>query len=331
MDRKLAQENIGKLIVINEGQEGSYVGILNEIIAPPRKTWRGTVTIRAVAELPAPEKNGDEPSLTLKYIENEVIECIGSKLDLLEDDEELAQLSFQESIEKAASERFLELDNKQKEIAAEQKLLAKDLASFGVQNDSFLPDETDEDENEPAVFYTFKKVNGRFVLVDEQDEVLDLEDCPFEFNWYDEQAFLGHYEGNGTFISNDGTRFTPEEGTTFSISEKQFEPYFILQNELEPEALHSLEKNLQSFGLTHEHMIECHNTLLGQFLYADGKKTFKGVNFLTYRNHQGVVLVQHHFERKLQEHTNDEIYDRFEFTAENGKRAIATFTNDYSK
>src|SRR5690606_25787935 len=108
MDRKQAQANIGKLIIINEGQEGSYVGVLNDVIAPPRKTWRGEVTIQAVAELPAfKDEEGQLTLPPLKYIENEVIDCIGSKLYSLENEEDHIHETYRDSILHAAKKRYL--------------------------------------------------------------------------------------------------------------------------------------------------------------------------------------------------------------------------------
>jgi hypothetical protein len=87
---------------------------------------------------------------------------------------------------------------------------------------------------------------------------------------------------------------------------------------------------LERYQITHDDLVECHNSLLAQLLQSDGKKSFQGVNFLTYRGPLGTIIVQHHYERMLQDYNNDRIYDRFEITTEQGKRSISTYTNAYS-
>ncbi|NEU31211.1 DUF2777 family protein [bacterium LRH843] len=332
MDRKQAQEIIGKKVIIDEGQEGSYIGILNDVIAPPRKTWRGTVTIQAIAELPTfilDEKN-QHVMQPLKYSENEIIECIGSKLIAYENDE---PVTFRKSLTIAAQLRWNELQNQFEQATLQKNVLNQFLSSLGLSPFTEVrSSNTDEDADEEFISYTFQKEKDRYILVDDQNEQLDLQDCPFEFEWsHKRKSFSGYYEENGTFISQDGIRFSPAEGTIFTIDKRQFDPYFILQNELEPDALKSLEKVLKSLGLTHDHIVDCHNSLLNQLLNANGEKEFNGVNFLTYQGKQGIVVIQHHFDRKLNDHSSDEIYDRFEITTERGKRSIVTYTSNVSK
>lgn len=334
MDRKQAHAIIGKIVMIDEGQEGSYIGVLNEVVSPPRKTWRGKVQIQAVVELPA--FKGEESGLQLqplKYAENEIIECSGTKLTLATDQ---PTLSFKESLAEAVQRRWSVLQQQLDKTLLQQKTLEAFLTDFGLDfplsdNVEPLNDSGRIREEKGFISYTFHKENGQYFLADEQNEKLELKDCPLEFQWYNEESFTGFYEENGTFISKDGIRYSPKDGATFTIDKKQFDPYFILQNELEPSALESLEKGLETHGLTHENIVDCHNALLGQLLRANGKKTFQGVNFLTFRGHQGLIMVQHHFDRKLHDDAEDDIYDRFEFTTEQGKRAIVTYTNEFSR
>ncbi|MET3504379.1 DUF2777 family protein [Halalkalibacter oceani] len=331
MDRKQAQNHIGKAVIIDEGQGGSYLGMLEGVIAPPRKTWRGTVQIQAVVELPSflPEKD-EITLLPLKYKDRDVVECIGSKLSLAPEE---ISTSFQQSMENAAIRRLQELMEQKESLAHKQKALEQ----FVDAHDLSLPEEAQmeetEDEEDEAIAYTFHYENGKYLLLDERKEALALEECPFELQWVNEnnETCTGHYEENGTFMSNDGVRFSPKEGTVFTIDKKQFDPYVIFQKELEPGALQSLEKSLQSFGVSHDHLVDCHNALLTQFLLSEGRTSFQGVNFLTYRGSQGIIMVQHHFDRKLHNQKNDEIYDRFEFTTEQGKRSIVTYTNEFSR
>lgn len=337
MDRKQAQSLIGKMVMIDENQEGRFFGTLIEVIAPPRKTWRGKIEIKAVAELPIFKEEGSIIELeSLKYTENEIIECNGSKLSIV--DEEI-ECSYKESLTRATMQRWNELDKEQNKMKRQQHALTSFVSIHGLDltlQDDYHAARVDirenEQEQEHVVTYTFKKQRNQYILIDGQNEVLELEGCPFEFEWtHNGKSFIGFYEEAGTFISKDGERYSPKIGAAFSIDKKQFDPYFILRNELEPAALESFEKSLQSHGLTHENIVDCHNALLGQLLNAEGNNTFQGVNFLTFRGKQGVVMVQHHFNRTLHDHSNDEIYDRFEFTTEQGKRAIVTYTNEFSR
>lgn len=159
-----------------------------------------------------------------------------------------------------------------------------------------------------------------------------MDDCPFELEWYSQgQIVQGHYEGNGIFRSQGGQAHSPEEGDSFYINKNQFDPYFILRNELEPAALYSFEKALELYNLAHHDLSTCHNSLLLQLLNSQGKTEFKGVNLLTYKSEHGLIIVQHHYQRKLIKRGTDEIFDRFEFTTDQGKRSVFTYRNEMSK
>jgi hypothetical protein len=319
MDRKKAQSLIGKRIKLDNGDAGSYIAMLKDIIAEPRKPWRGVVEILALIELPAFEKTTNQLQQP-QYKKNQVIECDGGKLSPLPEQQNIPD--YNNSIIQAAEKRLETLQIELHSYQEKEEALHSYLKDLGVDL---------QDNRTNSIVYTFHHDGDRYILVDEKDERLDLEDCPFKISWkIKDQNFTGSYETNGSFLSDSGTRYTPKEGSVFTISKEQFDPYVILRNELEPAALTSLEKNLNFHNLNHENLIDCHNTLLTQLLKSDGQKTFKGVNFLTYKRSEEMVLVQHHYERELHHFQNDKVYDRFEFTTDQGKRSIVTYTNEYS-
>lgn len=330
MDRIQAQTNIGKNVIINEGKDGKYVGILQEIISEPRKTWRAIVSIVSVYELPEFISDNQQVKIKpLKYNENEVIECIGTKIDSIE--EEIFD-SFNGSLITASQKKWTDIKDMLSMATEQQEALQTFLYDYGF--DLRFEDPSDENNEEnPLISFVFQKKGKRYLLFDENNKhmQLDLENCPFEFQWYDVEHQIGFYEGNGTFISSEGNEYRPKNGDILTLNKDQFEPYQILQNELEQGSFESLEKSLQSFGLSHENIEFCHNALLQQLLQATAERSFKGVNFLTYRGDRGVVTVQHHFERTINENADDEIYDRFEFTTDQGERSIVTYTNAFSK
>ncbi|WP_088102143.1 DUF2777 family protein [Halalkalibacter urbisdiaboli] len=328
MDRKQAQSVIGQKILIEEGLDGSYVGELLEVIAEPRKPWRGKVRVIAVITFPdSTYENGNVHIREPKYKENELIECPGSRLH---SEDVPDSLSYSQSVVQAIDYRIELLRQRNNQIELEIEQLNTYLTKNGLQSSKTV--QLNKQQDQDFVEYSFHKKGKRFVLIDQQGEQLDLEDCPLEFNWRIEGNLTkGFYVENGTFKDEDGTIYSPNEGDFFYINKEQFDPYFILRNELEQPALESLEKSLQAHGLSHDDITHCHNSLLGQLLYSQGKTEFKGVNFLTYKGKQGIVMVQHHYERTLVDSGNDEIYDRFEFTTELGKRSIVTYTNEFSR
>ncbi|MDT8859944.1 DUF2777 domain-containing protein [Alkalihalobacillus sp. MEB130] len=327
MDRKQAQSMIGKYVMIEKGDAGAYYGILQQIIAEPRTPWKGIVSIQGIVSLPIlTEDESDSIIEQFSYEKGETVEFDGGKLTALLNDD--IPSTFEESVIQASKKRHEEWDYEIEALKTKQALLIHFLSSSGYDLTMFsTPKKTFSD----AVTYTFHHDGDRFILIDEEENRLDLEDCPFTVTWeVQNKTRSGTYEGNGVFVSDEGSRFHPKDGEMFKIDKEQFDPYYILRNELEPAALHSLEKNLDHFGVSHYDLIECHNSLLSQLLLAETEKSFKGVNFLTYKGSNGIILVQHHYERTLLHYKNDKIYDRFEFTTEHGKRAIATYTNEYS-
>ncbi|WP_227936256.1 DUF2777 family protein [Alkalihalobacillus deserti] len=327
MDRKKAQTLIGKFIKVDDGIAGSYTAILKEIHTEPRKPWRGVVEIKAVLKLPVFKHNNNQVP-RLPYQEDQILEFDGAKLSA--DLEQAIPEPYEKSLVKSAKIFMKDLQAEQGLIEEKEKMFLTYLGDLGLDL-NLIDDQQIEDEKTDFIEYTFHHDGDRYILVDEQDERLDLQDCPFKISWKNkDQIVTGVYETNGSFLSDNGVRYTPKEGAVFIIAKEQFDPYVILLNELEPAALSSLEKNLAHHHLKHEDLVECHNSLLSQLLDAVGQKTFTGVNFLTYSGTKGLFLVQHHYERELHKYKNDKVYDRFEFTSEQGTRSIVTYTNEYS-
>ncbi|ARK30373.1 DUF2777 family protein [Halalkalibacter krulwichiae] len=327
MDRNKAQKHIGKMVKINDGDAGVYAGILKEIRTEARKPWKGVVQILVVLDLPTFNPLTNQLP-DLKYKHMQVIECTGVKLSPYP--EEGISPTFEQSIVLAAQTRSKSLQQDVETYDAKQQAIMSFLRQQGIDV-SKADLELYDNQIDDVINYTFHHDGDCYILIDENEERLDLKDCPFTFTWtYKDQSVRGKYEENGTFISESGERYNPKEGSTFSISKEQFDPYMILQNELEPTALLSLEKNLAHYQLTHKDLLECHNSLLTQLLSTDKKTSFKGVNFLTYKGNDELVIVQHHYERELRNYKSDRVYDRFEFTSDKGKRSIVTYSNEYS-
>ncbi|MFC0559953.1 DUF2777 family protein [Halalkalibacter alkalisediminis] len=325
MDRKKAQSLIGKFIKVDDGVAGCYIAILKEINAEPRKPWKGVVQIKAVLMLPAINESNNQDRL-LPYKEDQIIEFDGAKLSA--DCKQETPESYENSLVKSAQVFMNNLQAEQLLLEEKEKTVLSYFEDIGIDLHAI---QSEDDENGEFIIYTFHHDGDRYILIDDQDERLDLQDCPFKISWkHKDQVITGIYESNGTFLSDNGVRYTPKEGAVFIIAKEQFDPYVILLNELEPTALASLEKNLAHHQLQHDDLVECHNSLLTQLLDGDGQKSFKGVNFLTYNGADGIVHVQHHYERELHRYKNDKVYDRFEFTTEQGKRSIVTYTNEYS-
>ncbi|MFC0470222.1 DUF2777 family protein [Halalkalibacter kiskunsagensis] len=324
MDRKQAQSLINKVVKVKEGIYGSYFAVLKKIIAEPRKPWRGIVQILSVDKLPVFDDKKTQ-LLPIKYHDGQLVECEGVKLS--EVSEIYTPSSFEMSLLEAVQDRYKELTVNIQTIQNKQAVLRQFLSERGLN----MQFNTQTKNERSAITYTFHHDGDQFILIDENENRLNLDDCPFSISWENQHEWItGKYEGNGNFVSENGIRYVPKEGAVFVIEDEQFDPYVILRNELEPAALSSLEKSLERYKITHNDLVKCHNSLLLQLLGSNEKKSFHGVNFLTYKGPDGIVLVQHHYERTLQNYNNDKIYDRFEFTTDQGKRSISTYTNAYS-
>ncbi|WP_017727961.1 DUF2777 family protein [Halalkalibacterium ligniniphilum] len=328
MDRKKAQTLIGTAVTVHEGNLGSYFGELLEVHAEPRKTWVGTVKILGIATFPTLSLDDEKTSLPL-YKEGEIIQCSGSKIKPSEA-ENVEDIEYKRSLLQTAQLKLAELNQTIEHSHRHIESIVHYLKSVGASPDE-LKGTLDQSD---YIYYTCMFEQKRPILVDEQGEELDLEGCPFEFEWKTKQGWVPvHYQGEGVFVSKDGTPYRIKENKKIRLKKIQLDPYYILRNELEKPALQSLEKSLAGLGISHDHMVHCHNSLLIKLLQSNGdaQQSFSGVNFIAYLSTQGMILVQHHYERKLVENGTDEIYDRFEFTSDSGKRSIITYTNEFSR
>ncbi|WP_059105166.1 DUF2777 family protein [Shouchella shacheensis] len=330
MNRNQAQQAIGQFLVIDLGANGRYLGELLDVIAEPKKPWRGKLRVHSVVSLPDSIFEGGTVSLhQLPYEDGDVALVPSHKLH--RPPRHLPAESFIDSILTDLKRRHIRLKNDSSSNTVELEALEVYIKTLSSQKRR-----TRGSQQTPVtpfyIQYTFHIQDEQMYLSDEHGEKLQLAPSSFEYSWnVHDMLVSGHYEGDGVFVRANGQRYVPEEGATFYIDQKQFDPYFILRNELDPAALQGFEHNLKTFGLTHDDLIHCYNSLLEQLLYSESAHSFSGVNFLTYQTDEQFVLIQHHFKRELrQAHAPERVYDRFEFTTDKGKRTIALYTNALS-
>ncbi|WP_368504441.1 DUF2777 family protein [Alkalihalophilus sp. As8PL] len=323
MDRKQAQQNLNQLVIINENLGSLFVGKLLEVITLPNKPWRGKVEIKYVMNV---GENLDQAGVIVPpaYKDGDKIEFPGNKLSPLPSSFNMPK-SFDHSHANAIAANLTDIFEQQKQLLIKENQYLAYLKQEKL--DHLLNRQNSKEKS--YISYAFYQSGSRYLLIDEQETTLDLADCPFEFRWLNKKKeVLGYYAGDGIFTSHTGEEYRPTEGDTIFIDKEQFEPYFILRNELEPSSLELLESNLIEYQLTHRDLIDCHNSLLLQLLQSTGQQSFKGVNFLMYRSKAGHVMVQHHYERTLTEQESDHVFDRFEFTSDTGKRSVATYISN---
>ncbi len=332
MDRKRAQSQIGKDVIVDEQSQGQYVGELLEVIAEPKKPWRGLIKIKAVASLPRQDFDTNDEFKVIKpiYSLGHIEEFPSTKI------KDISIESFdnyQDSLVLAVTK---EIETLQFSNERNTKIVHELIGYLEELNptiaDLYKEENIDENEENKYVYYSVKEVNGELMLLDSiQNQYLALNGCPFLFELYVNGNWeKGHFISGNTFQSLEGKKSKINTSKKLRMERDQFDPYHLLINELEKPALEALEKSLHSFALTHKDVLHCHNTLLIKLLHSNNEKKFNGVNFITYQNHKHTVIVQHHFERMLKEDTDD-VYDRFEFTTDVGKRSIITYTNQFSK
>jgi hypothetical protein len=334
MNRKQAQTLIGKYVLVNEQSEGQYIGELLEVVAEPRKPWNGIVRVISIETLPDQELNADgtfsfqEPI----YQNDQKIEVVGSKISSHESED---VINYEQALVSALVKK-VDSQKEQLQILTSLVTYLEMLDSTKAMEYQYLVNTNEHDptvKNPNFIYYLLKQVNNQVLLFDEvQEQYLALEGCPFEFELlHNEKWEKCHYLFGMKFELKNKEIISLKEDVALRIEKQQFEPYQMLMNELEKPALDSLEKSLQSFQMTHEDIVHCHNSLLLQLLHSSDKKQFSGVNFITFETKQHTVFVQHHYERTLSEEDNDAVYDRFEFTTDKGKRSIITYTNQFSR
>lgn len=333
MDRFQANKEIGNIVLIDEKNNGKYIGELLKVITIPKKPWRGLVKIVSIFELP--KQNWENGVLELNmplYKEGETVEVSGTKIKPYTLAEE--PVNYRTSVSNGLHsliEQHKDFFAKNPEAYARlEKIIMEKFPDiqFACNSSSKSFNQTDE----RYIEFIVKQVDGNPLLINDLNNQLPLEDCPFELELKVDQTWIkGHYTQNWLFEGENGKKYLIRQNDHIRLAKEHLKPYQLFLNELEKPALESLENSLNKFGLSHHHLINCHNELLLQLLAANGEKKFSGVNFLFYQKGVTTVVIQHHYERQLVDHGNDIIYDRFEITSNRGKRCIVTYTNEFTK
>lgn len=326
MNRKEANNHIGKQIRVVDPLLGSYIGELIDIIAEPKKPWRGKVTITAIEQYPVQNlTDSKEQSITHPpFTSGETYEIPGSKIESVGDIE--LHLNYNESLINA-------LLNEVNHFQTEKNKVARVLAQL--QEELKKADPTYEINNADELdyqYYTIAKDGDYVYIIDENNNQVPLNDCPFDFQIRVNGRWITvHYSDDLVFLDQKQKVHHLKEGSQIRLNKDQFDPYHIFINELEKPALDSLNNGLQKFKISHDHCVNCHNTLLNQYLASEKEKVFKGVNFISYQKGGDTVLVQHHYEREINDNGEDVTYDRFEFTNDKGKRLLMTYSTEKTK
>ncbi|SFL72045.1 DUF2777 family protein [Salibacterium qingdaonense] len=323
MNRQEASKHIGSTVLVDQGEDGIYFGRLEEVQTPPKKIWSGKVTITGLFDVPAVHR-----SEVILQMKEQSIVVPGSKIDSTGHQPEG---DFDATVKTALKQVIEDLYTAADASTSEAETWKEVKTSF-----EEAPEENNQEHEEQApayVTYRIKKQQGRpFLYEPIYGDELELEGCPFEF----EVKIKGKWHSvshsrNFTFKDETGASVTLNEGDNVRIHTEQFQPFTILLNELEHPSRRSLLQDLENFGFSKSDLMDCHNRLLHELLQSEGTSTFKGVNFLMFQSTSSTLVVQHHYERVLKSDAQDYVYDRFEFTADNGVRRISTYTSAYSK
>ncbi|MFD2704496.1 DUF2777 family protein [Salibacterium lacus] len=326
MNRQEASKHIGSTVIVDQGEDGVYYGRLEEVQTPPKKTWSGKVTITGLFEVPAVHRS----DVILQMKEQSIV-VPGSKIDTSKDQPEE---NFDSTVKTALKQVIEDLHAAAAAFTSEAETWKEVKASFEEEPVTPVENNQENEEQAPAyVTYRIKKQQDHpFLYEPIYGDELELEGCPFEFEvkiqgkWHP----VSHSR-NFTFKDETGASVTLNEGDNVRIHTEQFQPFTILLNELEHPSRQSLLQDLENFGFSKSDLMDCHNRLLHELLQSEGTSTFKGVNFLMFQSTSSTLVVQHHYERVLKSDAQDYVYDRFEFTADNGVRRISTYTSAYSK
>ncbi|MFB5661733.1 DUF2777 family protein [Alteribacillus sp. HJP-4] len=328
MNRTEAMKLKGKTVLIDKGEKGVYYGELLDIAAPPKKMWAGKVKIKGVIELPILQEVDSLPGKkTPAYMT-----VPGSKIQAYTAG--ASSLTYAETVVQAINKKLQKLYDKGAAIQATAKSWATLGSRFGEMDNPFDLQKNVVSVKEDYVYYQLKKEKGRpFLHEPVNGDVLDLEECPFEFeiskpgkSWIEVTHLTGF-----TFEDLNGKEVQLKEFEWVRIHKQQFQPFHILLNELEDPSQKSLLHGIHSLGFTLDQLDQCHNHLLQQLLHSDGIASFQGVNFISFQNNYKTLMVQHHYERELKQDNQDFVFDRFEFTTDEGERSISSYTNIYSK
>jgi hypothetical protein len=326
MNRKEANNYIGKQIRVVDPLLGSYIGELIDIVAEPKKPWRGKVTITAIEQYPVQNLiHLKDQSLTRPPFENgKTYEILGSKIEPVGEVE--LHLDFNESLITAL---YNEVNHFQSEKNKIDRVLDELQVELSKIDPSYGTGNVDELDYQ---YYKIAKDDDYVYVLDENNNKVPLSDCPFDFQIRVKGRWMTvHYSEELVFVDEKKKRHQVKVGSQIRLNKDQFDPYQIFINELEKPALDSLMSGLEKYKMKHDHCVNCHNTLLNQYLATEEEKTFKGVNFISYQKNGETLLVQHHYEREINDEEDDITYDRFEFTNDKGKRLLMTYTTEKTK
>ncbi|WP_078428452.1 DUF2777 family protein [Alkalihalobacterium alkalinitrilicum] len=332
MDRKQAEALVGNLVIINENDEGQYIGELKQVITAPRKPWRGLIKIISVHSLPKPTfTNRVELGVPI-YSAEEVVEIAGSKIIA---SPSIDVITYEEGLTSAITNEIELIIKRKQQNALIYEALTDYLREVNPAQassliDKLLIEETVVPEDE-YLYYTLENRNNSPILVEDlHRKEVPLEGCPFEFELKTSRGWTkGTYYSDWTFEALSGKKYKLKEEKKLRLNKKHLEPYQLFLNELDKPALHSFEHFLKTNALSHNQVLTCHNSLIRQLLFTSEQKEFSGTNFITYQAQHDIFVIQHHYERKLNDGI-DTVYDRFELTSSTGKRSIVTYTNSFT-
>lgn len=321
MDRKQARQFIGEKILLNEGFNGKYIAILEEMITEANKPWRAVLRILGIYEYP--NINLEDLQIVKPFLgNNQIYECSGQKIEPLNDS--VDDLTYDKSLKQALKVKWDEMNQVNEESEVILSLIQQELRKLKAEHLIY------EDN---YVYYKLVKRGRSFHIYDEDKrESVAIEGCPFEFETKVNGKWMTvQYVKGPTFQLLDGEKIELYHGATLRLNKTQFDPYQILLNELDEPSIRALEKGLKKFGLGHEHCVFCHNSLLLQLLSSLNKDHLTGVNFISYANAKNQFVVQHHYERTYREYEDDITFDRFEFTSDNGERVLTSYATQFSQ
>ncbi|CAM3722881.1 DUF2777 family protein [Alkalicoccus chagannorensis] len=319
MNREQAFKWTGGLVTVDEGTQGIYIGVLDDVEAEPKKPWQGVVTIKGILQIPS--LNEDMNGLqSLKYEKEESVRFPGRALARFDGE---FTASYRESYAEALKYRWdIETENlEQSEYV--RTIIQQELRQW--QMEHVLQEESF------AYYHVIQGEHGLAIHDQEQDDALSLDGCPFEFQIKSKGRWTpAYFKADSTFETKEGRSIRVSEGQEIRLNKDQFDPYKMLRNELEKPALQALERGLSRLQYSHEYHVHCHNSLLMQLLSSYDNGSFAGVNFITYGHGSSQLLVQHHYERTIHDDKEDETFDRFEFTTDQGERLITTYATTLS-
>lgn len=320
MNRVQAEKLINQYVEVDEEEHGSYAGILQDVIAPPKKPWIGKVLVVGITQAPALNET-EQGLLPLLYEKEEVIDVKSSKIKYFSGSFPMSyRESFANALKRCWDEEADLLERSEHRLSLIQQELRKWQMEHVLQGNAY-------------VYYHFVKNGESLSIYDNvQADTLILEGCPFEFEIQSGADWIPAYYLEGmTFETASGEKLIVKDGDPVRLNKDQFDPYKMFINELDSPALTALEKGLSKLGLGHEHCVYCHNSLLIQLLSSFDQKDFQGVNFISYSTGSNQILVQHHYSRKMNNNQEDFTSDRFEFTTDSGIRSITAYTTHVSQ